>query len=74
MEQISLGQGIVLKIVNASSCAGCTVRPNKLKHQSLEQRKVYCKTLQGYKVAHALKSLELPEEFQQSIFFFKHLY
>lgn len=27
--------------VQVSTCALCTVRPNKLKHQSLEQRKVY---------------------------------
>ena len=30
-------------IVNISSYARCTVRPNKLKSQGLEQRKVYCK-------------------------------
>ena len=34
----------------------------------LEQRKVYCKAMQGDEVAHALKSLELPEGFWQSIF------
>ena len=28
--------------VRASSCVQWTVRPNKLKHQSLEQRKFYC--------------------------------
>ena len=50
-------------IVNAN-----TVRPNKLKCQSLQQRKVYCKAMKGDEVAHALKSLELPEGFQQSIF------
>lgn len=30
-------------IVNISSYARCTVRPNKWKSQGLEQRKVYCK-------------------------------
>ena len=28
---------------NPSTCAGCIERPNKLKRQSLEQRKIYCK-------------------------------
>ena len=32
-----------------------------MKRQNLEQRKVYCKALQGEAVAHALKSPELPE-------------
>ena len=41
---------------------------NKLKRRSLEQRKVYCKAMQEDEVAHALKSLELPEGFWQSIF------
>ena len=54
--------------VNASSDAWCTVGPNKLKRWSLEQRKVCCKAMQGDEVAHALKSLELPKRFQQSIF------
>ena len=44
------------------------MRPNKLKRRSLEPRKVYCKAMQGDEVAHALKSLEVPEEFRQSIF------
>ena len=56
------------EIVNTSSCTQCTVRPNKLKHRSLEQRNVYCKAMQGDEVAHALKSLGLPEGFQQSTF------
>ena len=34
----------------------------------LEQGKVYCRATQGDEVAHALKSLKLPEGFQQSIF------
>ena len=28
-------------------CAQCTMRPNKLKSWSLEQRKVYCRAMQG---------------------------
>ena len=36
-----------------------------LKHQSLEQRKVYCRARKET-VAHALKSPELPKRFQQS--------
>ena len=35
----SLGRAVVSEHVNASSCALCTVRPNNLKHRSLEQRK-----------------------------------
>ena len=46
----------------------CAVRADKLKCQSLGQRKVYCKVTQGDEVAHALKSPELPERFWQSIF------
>ena len=55
-------------IVNANLCAQSTVRPNKLKRQSLEQRKVYCKAMQGDEVTQSLKSLELPKRFWQSIF------
>ena len=50
-------------IVNTNSCTRCTVRPNKLKCWGLEQRKVYCKTMQGDELVLALKSLELPEGF-----------
>ena len=32
---------------NASSCAQSMVKPNKPKHQSLEQRKVYYRAMQG---------------------------
>ena len=53
--------------VNTSSHSQCTVRWNKLKHKSLKQRKVCCKTMQN-NVAHALKSFELHEGFWQSIF------
>ena len=34
-------------LLDANSCAWCTVRPNKLKRQSLEQRKVNCRAMQG---------------------------
>jgi len=33
--------------LNASFCAWCIVRPNKQKCLSLEQRKVYCRVMQG---------------------------
>ena len=42
-----------LKQLLTSSCAQHTVRPNKQKCQSLEQRKVYCKAKQGEQVARA---------------------
>ena len=43
-------------VSNAILCAWHTVRPNKLKHWSLEQREVYCMTKQGQHVAHAWKN------------------
>ena len=46
-----------------SVCARHTVRPNKLKQQSLEQKKIYCNTEQGEFVAHTLQNPELPERF-----------
>ena len=52
---------------NAGLCAQHTVRPNKTKCQSLEQRKVYCRAKQGERVACA-QNPKLPEGFQQSIF------
>ena len=39
-----------------SLCAQCTVRPIKLKHRRLGQRKVYCRAKQGKGMAHAQKS------------------
>ena len=33
----------VCLLLNSSLCAWCTVRPNKLTHWNLRQRKVYCK-------------------------------
>ena len=45
---------------NASSCAGRTVRANKLKHQSLEHRKIYCRDKQGEWVACAQKNPSSP--------------
>ena len=38
-----------------------------MKHQCLEQRKVYCKGYARRWVVHTLQSLRLPEGFQQSI-------
>ena len=45
----------LLMLLNASSCAQCTVRPNKLKHWSLQQSKVYCRAKKGEQMAHAHK-------------------
>ena len=47
---------------NKSSCAGHTVRPNKLKRQSLEQRNVYCRAKQGDQAARAQKPQTLSRE------------
>ena len=38
---------------NTRSCAWCTARPNKPKHQSLEHRKVHCRASQREQVAPA---------------------
>ena len=38
--------GMVL-LLNIRSCARRIVKPNKPKHRSLEQRKVYCRAMQG---------------------------
>ena len=54
---------VLLQSVSVNLCVQCTVRPNKLKPLSLEQRKVYCRAMQGRQVAHALKSLSFPEGF-----------
>ena len=42
--------------LNPSPHAGRTVRPNKLKRQSLEQRKVYRRAMQGEQEARAQKT------------------
>ena len=54
-------------LLNASSRAQCMVRPNKLKHQSLELRKVYCRVMQGDGWIVPLNPKFL-KEFQQSTF------
>ena len=38
---------LTLMLVNANLCAWYIVRPNKLKSQNLEQRKFYCRAIQG---------------------------
>ena len=48
------------------SYVGCTVRPNKLKHRILEQRKVYCRAMQGDCCSRPSKPRELPEGVQPS--------
>ena len=42
-------------LLNRSLCAYCRLRPNKLKSQSLEQRKVYCRAKQGEQMAYTQK-------------------
>ena len=41
----------VFLLLKTSLCSQCTVRSNKLKHQNLEQIKVYCRTKQGKQMA-----------------------
>lgn len=48
-------------------CAQPTARPNKPKHWSLKQRKVYCRAKQGAQLR-MLKGLELSNIFQQGVF------
>ena len=43
----------------SSSCAGCMVRPNKSKFQSLKQREVYCRATPGEWTALAQKNRTL---------------
>ena len=56
----------VFLLLNTSLCARRTVRPNKLKCGSLEQRKVYSQVKQGKRVACAKKP-ELPDGFQWEV-------
>ena len=49
---------------NSTSCAQLTARPKDTK-RSLEQRKVYCRDIQGEQVAHTPQNPEFPKGFQQ---------
>ena len=49
-------------------CAWHPVRPNKSRHQSLEQRKVYCKAKQGDQVIHTKKSETLQWFSEKSLY------
>ena len=53
---------------NPSLCARRTVRPHKMKHQSLEQRKAYFRAKKRRVSGLCSKYPELLEGFQQSIF------
>ena len=59
---------IIGSIVNASSCAQCTVKPNKLERQKSGEEKGLSQGHARRQVAHALKSPECPKGFQQSTF------
>ena len=60
-------KGLIGHVTECKFMYRCTVRPNKPKRQSLEQRKVYCRAMtEG--VAHAPQNPEIPEGFQQRIF------
>ena len=43
-----------------------TVRPNKSKWRSLQERKVYCRAEQGERVAHAQKTPISPKGFSKA--------
>ena len=51
---------IIVLLLNASSYAQHTVRPTKLKHMSLEQRKVHYKAMQGEWVTRAPRKPQSP--------------
>ena len=51
---------------NASLCSWCTVRPNKLKCQSLEQRKVYCSLCKERSGSWPPKTLNAPPHFSKA--------
>ena len=57
----------VFLLLKTSLCAQSTVRSNKLKHQNLEQRKVYCRTKQG-------KQMACTQENQNSLMIFREKY
>ena len=63
--EISKRRSLQWVLLNGSSCAWHTGRTDKPKCQSLEQRKVYCRAMQGDR---CLPSPEPPEGFQQSVF------
>lgn len=44
---INVCKASFMVLLNSSSCAQCTVKPNKLKSRSLGQRKIYPRALQG---------------------------
>ena len=58
----------VFLLLKTSLCSQCTVRSNKLKHQNLEQIKVYCRTKQGKLLVCPQKYPQLLKGFHQSIF------
>ena len=59
---------------STSPCAQLTVKPNKLKCQSLEQKKVYCQAMQGDGRFVPSKYPSLPQRKLQSIFLFLSFY
>ena len=56
-QQIMIKGQTLSNVVSSSVCAQCAVRPDKLKHWSLEQRKFQCRAMPGEEVFLALKSL-----------------
>ena len=54
--------------LSTSLCAQCTVSPNTLKYQSLEQRKVYLSAMQEGEGLRPLPKALSSKNFQQSIF------
>ena len=59
-------------LLNTSSCARGTVRPNKPKHQSLEQRRVYRRAEQGAQMAHT-QNPRTPRRFLRKSFYRQNL-
>ena len=72
MQHMSPVTEVFQLLPNPSSCAQHTVRRKKLKCQSLEQGKVYCRAKQGERVVGALKTLN-PQWFSGKSFYRQNL-
>lgn len=55
---------MVVVVLSTSSHAQHTVKPNKPKRRSVEQRTIYCRATQGEWVACGQKGPKLPSGFQ----------
>ena len=69
LRYLSHGFFILCMTLNPSLCAHCTVRPNKLKCQSLDRRKVYCRVMQRDRWLMPPQKLETPQRVSAKFLF-----